>query len=131
MKLQAKTRLRAEALNNWQDSVRATYGESVKFKQVGELTRAFIGTNQVGEYKDGTATIDNGEEDVLLSDAISEPGITDMDAPTSTGVAFDTLIDGDPKTSAPIVQDLTRDDGGIAEPEEKDLLIDDLVDPTT
>jgi len=46
--------------------------------------------------------------------------------PTASGLGYDMLIDGDPSTSRPIVQDLTDDDGGVAEPDEKDLLKDDL-----
>ncbi len=127
MKLEAKQRLRALAVSDWQDSVRATHGEQVRFKRTNDLVRAFLGGTQVAEYKDGKGSIHQGAN--VLSDAISEPGITDADLPTSTGVIFDTLIDGDPSTDSPLVQDVTRDDGGIEPPDEQALLIDDVSSP--
>ena len=46
--------------------------------------------------------------------------------PLSTGVAFDTLIDGKPEETKPLVQEVTDDDGDINVAEEQRLLIDDL-----
>lgn len=125
MKLEAKHRLRALAVTDWQDSVRATYGEQVRFKSVDGLARAFLGRTQVGEYKDGKGSIYNGATN-LRSDAISEPGISELGEPTATGVLFDTLIDGDPSGYTTQVQEVTRDDGGIQPPDEQPLLIDDI-----
>ena len=122
MKLEAKHRLRAVAMSDWQDSVRATYGEGVKFKKADDIVRAFLGGKQIAEYKNGTGSVYKGAS----VDAISEPGVTDANLPTSTGVIFDTLIDGDPSTETPIVQDVTRDDGGITPPDEQALLMDDI-----
>ena len=127
MKLQAKQRLRALAVTDWQDSVRATYGEQVRFKRVDDLVRAFLGRTQIAEYKDGSGSISQGAS--LLSDAISEPGVTDINLPTSTGVVFETLIDGDPSQHKPMVQEVTNDDGGIEPPDEQQLLIDDISSP--
>lgn len=47
--------------------------------------------------------------------------------PLEEGVAFDTLVDGDPSTDEPVVQEVTHDDGGIekADPDQ-DLLMDDI-----
>ena len=47
--------------------------------------------------------------------------------PMADGVAFDTLIDGDPATDEPEVQKVTHDDGGIekADPDQE-LLMDDI-----
>ncbi len=46
--------------------------------------------------------------------------------PISTGVIFDTLVDGDPRQEEPEVQEDTHDDGGIETPPEQALLVDDI-----
>jgi hypothetical protein len=61
-----------------------------------------------------------------LREAMSENTTqASLEDPTEDGVAFDTLIDGE-EDEEPVVQELTRDDGGFEEPREQELLIDDL-----
>ena len=130
MKLEAKTRLRAGAMSDWQDSIRATYGEGVRFKKLGNLARAFVGENQIAEFNDGKATIQDDEGHLL--EMSSDPGLPpDEGDLLSEGVAFETLIDGDPRTTTPLVQDVTRDDGGVTPPDEQPLLMDDISLPSS
>ena len=55
-----------------------------------------------------------------------EATVVEADLDMEDGVAFDTLIDGDPSQEEPEVQELTRDDGGIEEAPEQSLLMDDI-----
>lgn len=48
------------------------------------------------------------------------------DPVSDNGVAFDTLVDGDPAEEEPIVQTLTKDDGGAEPFADQGLLDDDL-----
>lgn len=127
MRIHAKARLIADALSDWQKSITTTYGTGTTFKSVGNMYRAFLGGNQVGEFRNGDALVFNEVGDsAVVADAISEPGIIPDDDMVSDGTAYQTLIDGDPDTEDPIVQNVTRDDGGVVAPEEQDLLMDDI-----
>lgn len=52
---------------------------------------------------------------------------SDEEDPVSdNGVSYDMLVDGDPSDEEPIVQTLTKDDGGAEPAAEQSLLDDDL-----
>jgi hypothetical protein len=59
-----------------------------------------------------------------------EPITADTENPLDDGVAFDTLIDGEPDSAEPAVQRTTKDDGGVEEAPEQELLNDDIVAPS-
>lgn len=46
--------------------------------------------------------------------------------PLNDGVAFETIVDGDPSNKKPLVQEFTDDDGGILPADENLLLQDDI-----
>lgn len=64
------------------------------------------------------------DDELLLDSPVS------TEDPLSTGVVFDTLIDGEPSDDTPTVQVVTRDDGSVQEAPEQNLLNDDLVVPS-
>lgn len=69
------------------------------------------------------STIDDAEN--VAQEAIPQIE-SSTDDPLSDGVAFDTLIDGEPSDNDPVVQEVTKDDGGVEKPAEQELLNDDI-----
>jgi hypothetical protein len=56
--------------------------------------------------------------------------LSNTEDPNAAGVAFDTLIDGEPSGTPPAVQTTTVNDGGVEQAPEQELLNDDLVVPS-
>lgn len=136
MKLEAKTRLVAgkadfkaviTALTNVRkdmDKLKETLDSSS-----AELLRREI--VRLGDVIEGVVKLKGNSSIKARADApmIAQPTCSSTENPLEDGAAFDTLDDGEVSDDDPAVQTVTRDDGGVEEAPEQDLLNDDLVVP--
>lgn len=124
--------------DDWQEAVRMQHRDvasRIKFKGRVEKGLDTISAEIPGEDR-SYGVWDQGKEEGVVLTARNQGNKMKLNAkarllastedPLSTGVAFDTLIDGKPEDTKPLVQELTDDDGDINEPDEQRLLIDDL-----
>jgi hypothetical protein len=110
------------SFDEWKSKVRHTHPKASFVEKHGDIT-AFVGPKFVaGVYSTHycwvAGTDANDIEEFGVSASLADP--------VSNGVAYETLVDGDPSQSKPIVQEVTDNDGGVQEAEENQLLQDDI-----
>lgn len=136
MKIEAKQRLqamRALSLKEWQAEVKKQHPNA-------KFTREDGSGKTYGDQGDWTAHTGNDmQADVVGTFTATACWIARRDGdfdeydvkasvanPLNDGVAFDTIVDGDPEDKKPLVQEFTDNDGGILPFDENLLLQDDI-----
>jgi len=136
MLLNAKRRLlatRSLSLKEWKKmiacpTVKFVIGDGSweSYGNVGDVT-ALESSIIVGVYSHDNSVCWLYDEDGEFQEfGTAAPARASLEDPTSSGVAFETLMDGAQDMGTPLVQQLTNDDGGIEPPDEQHLLNDDL-----
>ena len=130
MKLEAKNRLIASTLTleQWKAAVSKKFpkakftledGSGSTYGEKGDWCAhdgPDMQSDVVGVFTPDFCSIEDEEFASKVEASLSDP--------ISNGVAFDTMVDGDPSQTEPEVQELTHDDGGVEKAPEQELLMD-------
>ena len=108
-----------------EDGSKKTSGEIGDVVALDPYNSSILG---VYSYTNEVCWFSDEDEDFQEFSISSKPPLTraSLEDPTSSGVAFEALMDGAQDIGTPLVQMLTKDDGGIEPPDEQHLLNDDL-----
>ena len=129
MKIEAKIRLQAAETplaKGTKVSFAEPFGKQRGKSMRGEVVRYAPAKGSESAYY--VVTVSGHPESFEVNPKyIKESVAASNENPLEDGVAFDTLVDGDPSTDEPEVQKVTHDDGGIekADPDQE-LLMDDI-----